>query len=901
MLFLMDGVPSPESSGAVEPAGGEEGDESIILISDDEAESSVGSSVLFVQPQEEPALGEVKAEVVDEESELMVTFCKEANVMPHARYDCSKHPFERTESDTCSPLGENAAICDQCYCYICDKLASECQQWTTPSLCHCNAHNKSRFWKERRGFTLAGVLATFDLELSDIDADLRHGGSLLVNFMQELSVEYNKYLTGERIYPPQHECFCVPKLPPGECSACRSRSVRVVYKSWHNLDHTASLKIAVPCLFQRITTQLQRMLVLCDFPRTLNDKIINFFHSICLPCHCFGFSNSLKVLSWNHVLLTTVLKGQNITGHRRQKGRKMCLWETLPVIEARVEKLVEKKNYREVIRYLKAVKCNDTKGYSEVFALVTRFLNQAEQESPKAAAVMLLGAAKEIAAHKDPSLSWHNLDHTASLKIAVPCLFQRITTQLQRMLVLCDFPRTLNDKIINFFHSICLPCHCFGFSNSLKVLSWNHVLLTTVLKGQNITGHRRQKGRKMCLWETLPVIEARVEKLVEKKNYREVIRYLKAVKCNDTKGLRDLQDKIPFFLCKIGNFAEAAQAQLFPVKSIACCSACRISPCQYKLYLKMFKTGSVPSGDDMLQPGPWVSAGKCHFLLTWPPLGDGGLTKQALRLIYSNTSLYRNPTCWSSLIMVVGSSNVLNNSGQLQPLTLKQPPLDFQQKVLADSESLLEELKANVNVSLPRNLFSPELLQEACLILAVQAVLQMLFCDLSSLTSFLEIALAFGNNFWALRLLLDHLSYEENVLRGTVRLILNDLSREKAAIIKLWEDVGPQYVGQFLWLFLTCRHKKMQSVGLFTLGIIAENLHSPTAPLDTAMDEWDLPQWKKEVESLKYQLAYKREMSSKTIPEFVKWIEDGIPEDPFLNPELMKNNPWVEKGKCTIL
>ncbi|NXH05066.1 GBG13 protein, partial [Loxia leucoptera] len=62
------------------------------------------------------------------------------------------------------------------------------------------------------------------------------------------------------------------------------------------------------------------------------------------------------------------------------------------------------------------------------------------------------------------------------------------------------------------------------------------------------------------------------------------------------------------------------------------------------------------------------------------------------------------------------------------------------------------------------------------------------------------------------------------------------------------------------------------------------------------MDEWDLPQWKKEVESLKYQLAYKREMSSKTIPD-----EDGIPEDPFLNPELMKNNPWVEKGKCIIL
>uniref|UniRef100_A0A3Q2YDX0 Guanine nucleotide binding protein (G protein), gamma 13b n=1 Tax=Hippocampus comes TaxID=109280 RepID=A0A3Q2YDX0_HIPCM len=76
-----------------------------------------------------------------------------------------------------------------------------------------------------------------------------------------------------------------------------------------------------------------------------------------------------------------------------------------------------------------------------------------------------------------------------------------------------------------------------------------------------------------------------------------------------------------------------------------------------------------------------------------------------------------------------------------------------------------------------------------------------------------------------------------------------------------------------------------------------DKLPNPTA----VMDEMDLPQMKKEVESLKYQLAFKREKSSKTVTDLVKWIEDGVPEDPFLNPELMKNNPWVEKGKCILL
>ncbi|XP_030315716.1 uncharacterized protein LOC103525477 isoform X1 [Calypte anna] len=668
------------------PPEREEKEQSIILISDDESEGTLGNSVLVVDPLDKTTLEEEKAEeVVDEECELVVTFCKQAKVMPHARYDCTTHPFERRECDTCSPLGTNAEICNQCYCYICDKLASECQNWTTPSLCHCNAHNKSKFWKDQRDFALAGVLVIFNFELTDIDSELRRGGSLLIEFIQELSVEYNKYLLGERIPPTLHQCFCLPKLPPGECNICRSRNLEVVYK------------------------------------------------------------------------------------------------------------------------------------YSGVFALVSRFLNQAETERPKAAAVMFLGAAKEIALHKDPALSWQNLGHTDSLKIAVPCLLQRITTHLQRMLVLCDFPKSLYDKFVSFFQSISLPCHCFGFSNSLNVVPWDHGLLTTVLKGQNITGQRTQKGRKIFLWETLPVIEARVEKLEDNMNYKEVVRYLRAVKCNDTKGLRNLRDKIPFYLCKTGDFMDATHSLLFPTNSLACCTACRITPLQFEVYLKMFRTGSVPSGKSMLDPGPWIPAGS--------PLKDSILIKQALRLLYSNISLYRNPKCWSSLIMILGSSNFLERSGHLHPLSLKEPPLDFQKGVLAVSGGLLEDLKAKVNVSLPSSIFTPHLHHEACLILAVQAIHQMLFCDLPYLNSFLEIALAFGNNFWALRLLLEHLSYEEHVLQGTVNLILRDLDRQKATMLKLWQNLGPQYVGEFLCLFLTCRHKRMQSIGLFALNIITENLH----------------------------------------------------------------------------
>uniref|UniRef100_A0A670JUG9 Uncharacterized protein n=1 Tax=Podarcis muralis TaxID=64176 RepID=A0A670JUG9_PODMU len=170
---------------------------SVIWIDEDEAESSLGSCILLADDAEEiPLKRENTEEAVDEE--VIVTFCKRAKVMPHARYDCPTHPFEQGECETSCPLGRNAETCSECYCYICDKVAAECKDWVTPSFCHCNAHNKSKFWKDQWNSALTGSLSQFNLELSEIDADVQHGasveqGPLRNNAMQEIAELFYTY------------------------------------------------------------------------------------------------------------------------------------------------------------------------------------------------------------------------------------------------------------------------------------------------------------------------------------------------------------------------------------------------------------------------------------------------------------------------------------------------------------------------------------------------------------------------------------------------------------------------------------------------------------------------------------------------------------------------------------
>ncbi|XP_058426410.1 uncharacterized protein LOC131422836 [Diceros bicornis minor] len=268
--------------------------------------------------------------------------------MPHSRYDCTTHPFEQTESEAVLPVGRNTDACSQCYCYMCDVPASEhrtrecpqrqkrwrprrgtsqrntrtgvlsvswdrrhcppqtgardhrpeaetqCLFWTTPALCHCNAHHKSRHWKEQCSLALAGTLVTFNLEPLEVNADLRRGGERLLQFMRELAGAYARYLRRERLQDSQ-ACTCRLQPHSRRCplhqrpqkepvhrysevfelvSSCVSQAERehpqastvmllgtvkeiAVHKdpssAWRDAGSPGALKLAVPVLMARFT------------------------------------------------------------------------------------------------------------------------------------------------------------------------------------------------------------------------------------------------------------------------------------------------------------------------------------------------------------------------------------------------------------------------------------------------------------------------------------------------------------------------------------------------------------------------------------------------------------------------------------------------------------------------
>ncbi|XP_038568853.1 uncharacterized protein zgc:112980 [Micropterus salmoides] len=364
--------------------------EIIILSDDDDVEECLEDdiscsepSVLIVDVEDKDVKNidcALSPTALDED--LVVTFSRRAEVLPHARYDCPIYPFTATDCVVDTHVASNQLMCDQCFCYICDKLASTCSLWCKSSVCHCNSHKRSEFWSNLRNIQLLGELNSFNLTLSEIDDHLRHAETMLHSFRQGLSTEFFSFLRGkitqedgpsqtnQRVlvydYTPVYK-FVSSFLDEADKQGGRAAAIMRLGAAKEIVKHfqisgncsllspMASVEQAKVALMQRVITSLQTQMVLAGFTLEFTHKLQDFYKTYISPAALKGTRDSLCVRPWDDVLLVSVLKGQNVSGVRKDKGKKDVLIEHITVVRLRTEELQRQQRYRELCRYLRVV------------------------------------------------------------------------------------------------------------------------------------------------------------------------------------------------------------------------------------------------------------------------------------------------------------------------------------------------------------------------------------------------------------------------------------------------------------------------------------------------------------------------------------------------------------------
>ncbi|XP_068607166.1 uncharacterized protein zgc:112980 [Brachionichthys hirsutus] len=556
------------------------------------------------------------------DEDLVVTFSRRAEVLPHARYDCPIHPFTPADCETGAPLADNHLICHQCFCYICDKLAStvhsclmcsQCVSWCHSGVCHCNSHKKSDFWSHLRNRALLGGLKSFNLTLPEIDAHLRQAETMLKRFRQELAVLFSSFLKGK----------------------------------------------------------LVNVLGLNADPGSYSDS------------------------------------DQQILIH----------------------------------------------DYTPVYEFVSTFLDMADKQDDRAAAVMRLGAAEDFIQHYTGSRAMLIQSPMANTSEAKVLLLQRVISSVRRQMVMSDFTPEFTHKLQEFYKRLCLPaelknlksrcvCVCVSVSplhykgfipalrSSLCVRRWDDVLLVSVLKGQNVLGVRKDKGKKDVLMEDISVVLLRAEALQRQQRYRELCRYLQVVQSDNVVLLQQVKDLTPFFVCLEGDFPRTLLG-LFPTVSAP---ASRFTPRVFLLYLSVFKTATAPK--------LMVSqlAQLCDPEVAWEPIRGAAplkhneLVRFALRVHSCCSDVFTDCQCWITLLALVG-----------RPLPAPSPAFLHEAKAVVNS---ILPIRHWTNVHIPRSF--QEAYPEQALLLLVTGALGWRIIH-SALRPALPVLNAMKENFWALK------------------------------------------------------------------------------------------------------------------------------------------------------
>ncbi|XP_041790259.1 uncharacterized protein zgc:112980 isoform X2 [Chelmon rostratus] len=360
----------------------------IIILSDDDDEDCE-PSVLIV---EDVKKSDCALAPSDQDEDLVVTFSRPAEVLPHARYDCPIHPFTATYCEIGSPVDINQLMCDQCFCYICDKPASSCVVWCHSGMSHCNSHKRSDFWNKLRNSTLLGGLKTFNLTLSEIDAHLRFAEMMLQSFREELAAQFSSFLKGKPHqqglvydYTPVYELVS-SFLNKADKQDGRAAAIMRLGAAEYFIRHCqatgtfilkspmANAAEAKVLLLQRVISSMQRQMVMDSFTPEFTHKLQDFYKRFYFPAELKSLRNSLCVRPWHDVLLVSVLKGQNVSGVRKVKGKKDVLIEQISVVLLRTEVLQQQRRYRELCRYLRVVQTDDSKLLQQVQDLIPFFV-----------------------------------------------------------------------------------------------------------------------------------------------------------------------------------------------------------------------------------------------------------------------------------------------------------------------------------------------------------------------------------------------------------------------------------------------------------------------------------------------------------------------------------------------
>ncbi|KAK6301336.1 hypothetical protein J4Q44_G00294340, partial [Coregonus suidteri] len=241
-----------------------------------------------------------------------------------------------TDSDVKGPVESNQLFCHQCFCYVCDKVASECSVWSASGVCHCNAHKKSVFWSSKRDKVVLGYLQMFNFNLLEIDNDLRLAESLLLQLGEELSMEYASFQRGVAVRGLAVQCACHCHAANSlECGNCQSNHLPLLVYDYTKvfkcvcrflgraererpkaaavmrlgaaklfithcappglvISHHVEARIeeALHLLLTRVTEVVRRQMVQCDFSPEFLQKLQGFYQTLPLPPSCITQRNS---------------------------------------------------------------------------------------------------------------------------------------------------------------------------------------------------------------------------------------------------------------------------------------------------------------------------------------------------------------------------------------------------------------------------------------------------------------------------------------------------------------------------------------------------------------------------------------------------------------------------------